>query len=376
MWGPRREPGPPVLQASDVELLYRQMLGRPPAHEEVAHQVESGGSWQELLAVIADSDEFRRRVTPVEPADPQRVINFHTAEDTTRFQYQPGTISADGSSMMGTAGHIFLVSGTNSILDQFTGQYSLPEDWEQRWRETIDARAEAASALGIQLHMLTVPDKLAVAPEHFPDALVPSGPRPTERLLEMFPQMIYPVLQLRACEGDAALRTDTHLTPVGNRALGAVLSTELGVDLLGDTELESSPYLISGDLGSKFNPPVVEVAHSGDGFGSAELVADSSERFFSKGLHVGVRQHLRNRRAPDSRTVLIFGDSYARAAAAYRGVAWYLAQGFANTHLVWIPYGWDTGVVKQLGADVVISQGAERFVTRVPSNAVDLQPYD
>lgn len=376
MWDRRVTSTSQPLQAADVVLLYEQMLGRAPDDTEVNVHLAGEINWQTLVGVIAGSDEFQARVATAQPAKPERVINFHANGAWDPFEYQPGTYSPDGSSMMGSAGHIFLVAGTNSILDQFTGEYSLPEGWEQRWRETIDARMQAAATLGVPLHLITVPDKLAVAPEQFPSPFEPTAPRPTERLLEVLPSMIYPVTQLREADGDATLRTDTHLTPVGNRVLGAVLSKVLEVDLLGDTKLEDSPYLISGDLGSKFNPPVVEVTHSGGEFGAAELVADSSARFFAQGLHVGIRQHLRNASAPDDRTVLIFGDSYARAASSYRGIAWYLAQGFANTHLVWSPYGWDTEVVRQLRADVVVSQGAERFVTRVPGNTVELQPYD
>lgn len=366
---------PAELSADDVVLLYALGLGRAPSAEEISLQLEAEQTWEQLARLIAASDEHRQKRSPAASPGTQAVINFHTGS-TDSFEYQPGTYSPDGSSRVGSDGHVFLVAGTNSILDQFRGDYSVPDGWEQNWRAVLEERSDQADHIGVPVYTLTVPDKLAISPEQFPDAIAAPGPRPAERLLALWPSMLYPVDELRACGGDATLRTDTHLTPHGNRALASALGDTLGVDLLGNTTLEDSPYLTSGDLGSKFNPPIVEITHSGGGFGAAELIADSSARFFAQGLHVGVRQHLRNKNAPDQRTVLIFGDSYARAADHYRGLAWYVAQGFANTHLVWIPFGWDANVVDQLSADLVISQGAERFVTRVPGNTVELQPYD
>ena len=43
-----------------------------------------------------------------------------------------------------------------------------------------------------------------------------------------------------------------------------------------------------------------------------------------------------------------------------------MAQIFREVHFVWVPFGWDPDYVREVGAEVVLVQGAERFVARVP----------
>ena len=79
-----------------------------------------------------------------------------------------------------------------------------------------------------------------------------------------------------------------------------------------------------------------------------------------------------NDRAPDDRVAVIFGDSFGFSAEHYQGLSWFLAQVFRETHFAWVPFGWDPDYVRQVGAEAVVVQGAERFVARVPSATVDV----
>lgn len=70
--------------------------------------------------------------------------------------------------------------------------------------------------------------------------------------------------------------------------------------------------------------------------------------------------------------MVLFGDSYAFSAPHYQGLAWFLAQAFAEVHFVWIPFGWDPEYVRRVGAEVVVCEGAERFAARPPELRVDV----
>jgi hypothetical protein len=74
----------------------------------------------------------------------------------------------------------------------------------------------------------------------------------------------------------------------------------------------------------------------------------------------------RNEAAPDSRVAVVFGDSFGFSAPNYQGVSWFMAQVFREVHFVWVPFGWDPDYVRKVGAEAVLIQGAERFVSRVP----------
>ena len=186
--------------------------------------------------------------------------------------------------------------------------------------------------------------------------------------------LMYPMAELAAVPGGAYLRTDTHLTYAGNAALARAVGAALGVTI----EHELPPgrvnrYVTSGDLGSRYSPPIVEVVAAPNGYGNAEIVVSDRDAIAGVGGHVGTRQVLRNDQAADHRTAVIFGDSYALAAPHYQGLTWFLAQAFREVHFVWVSFGWDPDYAAAVGAEVVVCQIAERFVVRPPEPQVDVQ---
>ena len=181
--------------------------------------------------------------------------------------------------------------------------------------------------------------------------------------------VISPVTQLSSVPGGAYLRTDTHLSLAGNAALaGVVLAALSGPDqpVVG-AGLGTTQYVSFGDLGSRFEPPVLEVVTTFGSFGSAVVIVDNRAEVEAAGRHVGTRRVLRNATAPDPRTVVVFGDSYAFPAPHYQGTAWFLVQHFREVHFVWSAFGWDKGYVEESGAEVVVCETAERFVPRPPA---------
>ncbi len=93
------------------------------------------------------------------------------------------------------------------------------------------------------------------------------------------------------------------------------------------------------------------------------------------GGHIGTTRVFRQPDAPDPRTLVVFGDSYAFGDDAYRGLSWFLAQVFAEVHFVWVPFGWDPDYLDSVGAELVVCQTAERFITRVPRRRVDARQF-
>ena len=221
--------------------------------------------------------------------------------------------------------------------------------------------------------LLIVPDKLAVYEDRYPEPLerVARGPRsgctrsPTCRAL-------YPLAELRAAappSEDVYLRTDTHLTFRGNELLFASRGPFPGAAVPDFSALPMHSYPITGDLGSKFEPPIVSIVNEPGMLGAAEIVEDNRAEIEAVGGHIGTRRVFRNESSPDARIAVIFGDSFGFSAPNYQGISWFMAQVFRETHFVWIPFGWDPDYVRQIGAEVALVQGAERFVARVPHPA-------
>jgi alginate O-acetyltransferase complex protein AlgJ len=363
------------LRAGDVKFLYERLLGRVPTDAEVGHQVDARVSWRQLLDVIVGSEEFgihNREGRPAPPVGHHRV-NIHHA-DLVRWEHAPGTWSTDGVAVVGHEGWLFIGGGSNANLAQFTGEAVLPDSWADGWRELIEARAADGEALGVRLVHVVVPDKLAIHEEHFPAALERHGPRPVERLTEAGLPLVYPLAELRAerAAADVCLRTDSHLTIRGNAVIHRVVLEALGAQHAAvEDPVARLEELATGDLGSRFDPAIVEVFRVTGDLGGAELTEDNYPQVAATGGHVGIRRVLRNDTAPDPRTVVVFGDSYGFPDVANHGVAWFLSQSFRCVHFVWVPCGWDPAYVRDAGAELVVSQTAERFVARIPLVRVD-----
>jgi alginate O-acetyltransferase complex protein AlgJ len=379
---PERQAVPEGVTDQDVVLVYEAALGRHPAPEEIAHQQANAASLRDLLIAVTQSDERHAKAADgaeheanaeTQTPKPANVVNVYT-EELEPFGTAPGTWSADGVAVTGRRGWVFLGGGTNAILDQYSGTFALPEDFDARWAQALEVRRRGAEDLGAAFAAVIVPDKLGVVGAHFPDDL-PGVAQAPAAVLAARPELglLYPVAELAAVPGGAYLRTDTHLTYAGNAALAQAVGMALGVTIEHQPGPERiNRYVTSGDLGSRYSPPIVEVVSVPHDFGNADMIASNRDEIAAVGAHVGSRQVLRNEQAEDHRTAVIFGDSYAFAAPHYHGLAWFMAQAFREVHFLWVPFGWDPAYAAAVGAEVVVCQGAERFAIRPPELQVDV----
>lgn len=368
-----------MLSRDEVLSVYRQVLQREPSEEEIQDQLAGAPDLEALLRIALESEEYtellkRRELKAAAAAAATYVNAYHP--DLAQWGPQPGTRSADEIAIVGSEGWLFLCGGTNANLDQYVGEVKMEPGWLEKWQGAIAHREKAARELGLATALLIVPDKLAVYEEHYPEELRRAGPRPVERLLDEAELPIhYPLAELRAAAAageEVYMRTDTHLTFRGNQLLAASVMSPLGVEspvYPGDLSLSAYPF--SGDLGSKFDPAIVGIVREPDSLGAARIVEDNRAEIAAVDGHIGTRRVFRNDAAPDPRVAVVFGDSFGFGASKYQGVSWFMAQTFREVHFVWIPFGWDTAYIRRAGAEVVLVQGAERFVARAPHTEVD-----
>ena len=360
-----------MLTREQVISVYQQVLGRAPSEEEIESSFASLSTLDEMLRIALDSEEYaaRLRQRGAEAARRRATVNvFHP--DLAEWSLPPGTRSEDGVAIVGREGWLFLCGGTNANLGQYVGAVEMEAGWLDEWRGVLARRETELEELGLPSSFLVVPDKLAVYEGFYPEELIRQGPRPVERLLaEADLEIIYPLAELQAAaeDGEVYMRTDTHLTFRGNEVLfGSVLS-QLGIERSPDfSTLPMRSYPVPGDLGVKFDPPVLGIISEPASLADARIVDDNRDQIAAVGGHIGTRRVFRNEKAPDRRTMVVFGDSFSFGAPSDQGLSWFMAQVFRETHFVWVPFGWDRDYVKRVGAGAVLIQGAERFVARVP----------
>jgi alginate O-acetyltransferase complex protein AlgJ len=368
------------LLPQHVEAVFLEFLGRHASPDDVALWMNIG-SLRALIDGVLDAEEYRARLAERESearaAASIPYVNCWTPE-LAGYCRPPGTISDDGVAIVGEQGHLFLYGGTNDNLAMFRGDVPMASDWLDQWCSLVEERNAHASARGLSLCSLVVPDKLAVYSDLLPSGLLGEGARPLNRLMESerLASLLYPGEALRAARsgGETYMVTDSHLTNRGNRLLAELTIEALGAGggLLDGVERAERTQLVSGDLGTHFHPPVLERRGFLANPSAAEIVADNWGAISAAGGHIGTRRVFRREDAPDRRTVVIFGDSYAFGDEAYPGLSWFLAQAFREVHFVWVPFGWDPDYVERTGAELAVCQTAERFVVRVPRVRVDV----
>ncbi|HST69303.1 MAG TPA: hypothetical protein VLI94_06570 [Solirubrobacterales bacterium] len=365
-----------MLTREEILSVYRQVLGRTPAEEEIAAQLGLE-SLDALLRLILDSEEYdlRLRERAMRGAMDETFVNFFHP-DLAPWSPPPGTRSPDGAAVVGHDGWIFLAGGNYSNTAQHRGAVELPPDWLERWQRLLDYRVESARGLGIELVMLMLPDKLAIYEQYFPETLEKVGLRPIERLLAGGDAPIlhaFDALAAAAVEDDVYLRTDHHINFRGMEVASGLVLRELGLDVpdaFADVELRTYP--VAGDLGVRFNPPIVSLTRDACSLGGARVVEDNRDQIQAYGGHLGTRRVYVNEGAPDPRVVVVFGSSHSFAATHHQGLSWFLAQVFREVHFLWVPFGWDSEYLRRVGADVAVMQSGERLVRRVPRQDVDI----
>ncbi len=365
-----------TLNADGVRLLYDALLGREAGEHDLTHHLATSQSVQQLAEVILASAEYAQRNPSQARTGRDPLIANLWHPDLARWTHPVGRRSADDVAIVGREGWIFLCGGSNRYVPQFTGELAMPSGWLQEWKALIAARQTQAQAAGRSVAFLVIPEKVAVLEEHYPEPLTRQGLRPIERLIsEADLPLTYPLQELRvgASDQQVCLVTDSHFTPAGNAIIHAALMRSLSVHEEAPEVPASRDYVVSGDLGSKFAPNIMEVMHAPHSLGQARIVEDNWDQIREVGGHIGTRRIWRNDNAPDPRCVVLFGDSYGFGAESYQGTSWFLAQTFAEVHFVWAPFGWDPKYLDQVGAQVVVCQTAERFMARVPRPSLDVE---
>ena len=292
---------------------------------------------------------------------------------------------------VGRDGWLFLVGGTNRVLAQYRrGPGAWRHDWA--WRRLIERRALRCWRLGTRYLHVVVPEKLTVYDDRLDGLAVDTRGAPARRVarwLRLSPArraLVDLVEPLRAARGGEPLylRTDSHWTAAGAEVAARAICRHLGApardDLLGDRPGERAPEVtISGDLGSKLDPPACEtlrppvlpreaVRHAVNG-----LVAHYEARDRLPWLHTGALVVFRNESArADPRRIVLFGDSYAHFLWTLRTgmLTGLLAERFREVHFLWSP-SIDWAYVRRVRPDVVIGEIAERFTAKLPGWAYD-----
>jgi hypothetical protein len=301
---------------------------------------------------------------------------------------EPVADQSDDEVHVGHDGWLFLQGGSNKVLSLFTEPEAYTATLETGWRNLLRDRAARLGAHGIPYRHVVAPDKLSVFPEFYRAGLNLLDRSPLRRLVDPTQPggrpdfVIDPTAVLNAGNGalNSYFKTDSHWTIWGAYLVYRMVCESLGVaDPIDFNARRLGRYEVCFDLGSKLNPPVVEDHMFWP-------PSDTITRAFANALvilreqgeahggptpgHHGTHIVLRNSAPHVARKCLvIFGDSFSD----YRpsSLTYLFAEAFNEVHFVWST-DIDVDYARRVGADAVVSEIAERFMTRLPADKLSV----
>jgi hypothetical protein len=272
----------------------------------------------------------------------------------------------DDKVVEGKNGRLFLGKDSNDTLDQHAGERLLSDHEVQVWQDLLESRSAWLYLQGIPYVCLIVPDPHAIYADMLPDDVTPGNTRPALQVLNRIAEtdswapVLYPLEALQRERDEMVYaNTDSHWTEygayVGYRELIAKLAESLPVRGIPDRQIYRTFEKRAGDLGLKFDPPVVDERYGYvDVIGSkVSLVHDNRVR--NHGRLVEFEAETDN-----ALTCLVFGDSYATRMMPL------IAESFHRTF--WAHIYFDNELIRELKPDVVVTVLSERGMIRVQSD--------
>ena len=284
----------------------------------------------------------------------------------------------------GIGGHLFLATGSNNVVSLFSQEMAERQKLTQTWTELLVGRGTRLAASGVKYLHCFVPDKLSIYREEAADLWTglssPAEQIETQQDKDLRPYLVPLTAYLLKQKQRHLLffHNDTHWTIEGCFSAYQMLCAYLGINQRED--LINSPAAqveLSGDLGGKLNPPRKEIFRFGS-FGKSAtrvhanrlvLLRESGVLSNNVNLHVGSIVRFTNGSSESTKRLLIFGDSFCE----YRThlLTGLLADTVSDLMFVWSA-SIDYGIVESFAPDVVITEIAERFMARLPTDDVDL----
>ena len=298
----------------------------------------------------------------------------------------PGPVADDDEEVhVGRDGWLFLLGGSNRVIDLYRHESSFTESLALDWVELLRARGDRLQARGIDYVHLPAPEKLTLLHHKAAREIEHPGGSPILQLVSRHeadtPNLlnVVPYLASQLDKYTVYWKTDTHWAPWGCFLAYQMLCTRLGIatnqDILNYPFSEGE---LAMDLGAKLDPPQSERArfyrlerHSRRVYANPLVRYKEARGLVNEpSLHVGSHVIFRNDSpAADPRTVVLFGDSFSE----YRNhlLTGMLAETVRELHFVWNA-SIDDEYVRRVRPDIVVTELAERFMTRVPVDDLDI----
>lgn len=272
----------------------------------------------------------------------------------------PETVPATHRNVMaGLDGWLFLCNDTNDVMGQMEGRFSLPDDFQDRWRRLFEYRSMRLAELTDRYFFGIIPNKACVYSQFLPPEIVPAQRRPVHDILDAASGRIghryfLDTLIAASLEFQTFCKGDTHWNHRGALCAFNALMRELSLPELTEADIAFEQRIIPGDLTEKIGQ-TTETQLSRFLHPRFRVVEDNAVNNVGK-LVITEND---DKSLP---TLVLFRDSFGSAQMQM------FASRFSRVVAVWQP-NVDYGIVAREKPNFVISQQVERFLVSVPDDA-------
>ena len=269
-----------------------------------------------------------------------------------------------GDVLVGKNGELYLAGGNHSILKYAEGA-KLPALNLSNLAANIAYRKEISAKHGARFAHIIAPEKYMVFRDSFP--IEAPGSMAQQFFEAGHTGAIYPVQLLSDPGiGRTYAKTDTHWTPAALAAISRLIASvaEIGAATANEVDqriraaIKTTDEIFYGDLGRKLTPQVGEARPVLSVSADVERFENGVAHDFASPVNDGRLILIESRSAATEKTLLIFGDSYLFHALDY--LPFYFKRiVFLRTRFL------HEEIVSMVRPAVVISQMAERYLTRV-----------
>jgi len=289
---------------------------------------------------------------------------------------------------VGKDGWLFLVEGSNSVINMYKRHSSFTTELAHEWRLLLQERSRRLREMDIQYLFLPAPEKLTVMHQHYDGNIANIQGSPIHSMvnnhIKDVPCLVnvLPYFEKQSANNNSYWKTDTHWSFWGCFAAYQLLCSRMGIP--SRPELLQYPFDegdVLFDLGAKLADPVREKARFYKLIQTAERVyANPMVRFKENNqlvnegsLHVGSHVVYRNNSEHVAKKkVILFGDSFSE----YRPhlLTGMLAETVSELHFIWNAR-LDYEYIDLIKPDIVINELAERFMVEVPKDDLCIQAF-
>ncbi|MGF6253771.1 hypothetical protein [Ensifer sp. LBL] len=347
----------------------------PLESEEAAYEAIASGSAQ-FTAICGGTSATLK----ILPSLIYRAIRISFPKETDHERERMGAIgygasSPCGDAVVGAGGTLLLRGGVNDVASL----YNSDAIDAAAWAGLVHERKAQASKAGMEFRQIFIPEKSSQLHWKCPFEATKGSKGYNEVIRkleedEFVGEDIVDLLSLTSNDLDAEKvyrDYDTHLSTYGAETIARYVAERYR--LIEDEFPKPTATFFGrdqGDLGSKFGSEFIErpVLYRAIETASQEVCQPHSTVSWnpSEGL-TGTKRSWRCPQASIDAVAVCFGNSFFERGETSTTLSWWFARLFREFHFIWSASA-DMAVASRLGADLVICQTNERFMTKLPSN--------